>query len=371
MRARHSETTAVLPPLYARWMDALLEESVPPETRATCDDCAMCAPEGATEPETLYFSPRTKCCTYQPRLANYLVGRALEDEDFAFSAGRATLEQRIDAGVGVTPLGLGAPAKFGLLYQHGSAGFGRAESLRCPHYIEEAGGRCGIWRNRNAVCATWFCKHERGAVGLAFWTRVRDLFLAVEGDLAVWCVVESDLDEEARSAVFEGRPRMPGERESLSAADLDGRADPRMGRKLWGNWLGRERKFYRECARRVASLSWEDVLRICGPMVAARAGATRHAFAALLGEETPQRLIPGPLAIFSTGGGGVRVTGYSAYDPLDLAPEFLEVLPYFDGRPTAQARRAIRRDLGVRVEERLVRKLADFEILVAPDRGAG
>src|SRR5713101_6632134 len=171
-------------------MDALLGESVPPESRATCDDCAMCAPEGAAEPNTLYFSPRVKCCTYQPRLPNFLVGRALEDRDFAFSAGRATVERRIDGGVEVTPLGLEQSAAYGLLYQHGSAGFGHAESMRCPHYIEE-GGRCGIWRHRNSICATWFCKYERGAVGLAFWERLRDLLMAVEKDLAVWCVLES------------------------------------------------------------------------------------------------------------------------------------------------------------------------------------
>src|SRR5713101_9404777 len=109
-------------------MDALLGESVPPESRATCDDCAMCAPEGAAEPNTLYFSPRVKCCTYQPRLPNYLVGRALNDEDFAFSAGRATLEQRIDRGLGVTPLGIDQTAAYGLIYQHGTEAFGRAES---------------------------------------------------------------------------------------------------------------------------------------------------------------------------------------------------------------------------------------------------
>jgi hypothetical protein len=368
---KSSETTAVLPPLYARWMDALLGESVPPETRATCDDCAMCAPAGGAEPDTLYFNPRIKCCTYQPSLANYLAGGVLAEEDAGSSGGRATLERRIDDGVGVTPLGLERSKAYGLLYQNGAPGFGHAESLRCPHYLEEAGGRCGIWRNRNSVCATWFCKHERGAVGLAFWNRVRDLLMTVERDLAAWCVVEADLDEEARGAVFEGHPPRPGEHESLSAADLDGRADPMVARKLWGNWLGREREFYRECARRVAALSWEDVLAICGPVVGARARAARHAFEGLLRKDAPQRLIPGPLEIVSTGREGVRVTTYSDYDPLDLAPELLEVLPYFDGRPTAAARSAIRRDLGVRVDEKLVRKLVDFKILVAPGRDTG
>jgi hypothetical protein len=348
-------------------MNALLGESIPPETRATCEDCAMCAPEGTAEPNTLYFNPRVKCCTYQPRLPNYLVGRVLEDRDFAFSAGRATLERRIENGVGVTPLGLEMSAAYGLFYQHGSAGFGRAESMRCPHYLEEEGGRCGIWRHRNSICATWFCKYERGAVGLAFWERLRDLLMAVERDLAAWCVIESDLDQDALGVLFSIR-RKPDERELMSAADLDGRPDLKLARKLWGNWLGRERDFYRECAGRVESLTWKDVLRIGGPVVAARARVARQAFEALLREEPPERLTAGPFQIVSTGHEGVRVVSYTGHDPLDLTPGVLEVLPYFDGRRTSEALGAIQRDLGIRVEKDLVRKLADFEILV-PERG--
>ena len=361
-----SETTAVLPPLYARWMDALLGESVPHETRATCDDCAMCAPEGSAEPGTLYFSPRVKCCTYIPRLPNFLVGRALEDRDFAFSAGRATLERRIDGGVGVTPLGLETAAAYDLLYRHGTTGFGRAESMRCPHYLEEEGGRCGIWRHRNAICTTWFCKYERGATGLTFWERLRDLLMAVERDLAAWCVLECGLDADAIAVLFAFR-RKPEDRELLSLADLDGKADPKAARKLWGAWLGREREFYRECAERVEPLAWKDVLRICGPVVGARARVTRQAFEALLREDLPARLTTGPFQVVSSGHEGVRAVSYLGTDPLDLTPGVLEVLPYFDGRPTTEALGAIRRELGIRVEKDLVRKLADFKILVPPE----
>jgi hypothetical protein len=346
-------------------MGALLREVIPPETRATCDDCAMCAPEGSAEPGTHYFSPRVKCCTYQPKLPNFLVGRALEDRDFAFSAGRATLERRIDAGVGVTPFGLETASAYSVLYKHGSAGFGRAEAMRCPHYIEEQGGRCGIWRNRNAICTTWFCKHERGAVGLAFWERLRDLLMEVERDLAAWCVLECGLDAEAAGVLFQVR-RKPEERETLSVEDLDGKADPKAARRLWGSWLGREREFFRECAGRVEPLTWKDVLRVSGPVVAARARTVRQAFDALLREEPPERLTAGPIQIVSAGHEGVRVVTYSGNDPLVLAPAVLDVLPYFDGRPTADALAAIRRERRIRVDEGLVRKLADFGILAEP-----
>jgi hypothetical protein len=360
-----SEPAAVLPPLYARWMDALLADPIPPETRATCEDCAMCAPEGAADADTFYFSPSVKCCSYQPKLPNYLVGRALEDRDFAFSAGRATLESRIDAGLGVTPLGVETSAMFKLIYQHGHDGFGRADALRCPHYLDEGGGRCGIWRNRNSVCATWFCKHERGAVGIAFWNRLRDLLVAVEESLATWCVLESDLERESIEALFPlqtGRPPTS----DLTADQLDGRVPPAIARRLWGKLLGREREFYRECAKRVETLAWRDVERIGGAPVSARARLTREAFALTQSQELPERLQTGTLQVISTAHDGVRVSTYSGSDPLDLAPAVFEVLPYFDGRPTVQAVGAIRRELGVEVEKDLVRKLSDFKILVEP-----
>lgn len=359
------EVSTVLPPLYAGWIDALLASTVPSETRATCDDCAMCAPEGALEDGTMYFSPRTKCCTYLPRLPNYLVGRALEDRDFAFSVGRATLEKRVASGVEVTPLGVGQSRAFETLYYAGSHGFGRAESMRCPHYLEEAGGRCGIWRHRNSVCATWFCKFERGAVGENFWNRVRNLLLAVERALSVWCVLESDLEPACLAELFEP-DRRPNKKEPLNAFDLDGIADAKKARVLWGSWLGREEEFYRSCARRVDTLAWRDVERIGGSGVSVMARLVQAAFQELRSEVIPERLEVGPLRIMSAGRDGVRVIGYTGSDVLELDAEVMQVLPYFDGRPTLEAVASIETDLGIRVEEDLIRRLADFEILVRP-----
>lgn len=358
------EIATVLPPLYARWMDSLLASAIPHETRATCDDCAMCAPEGASPPDgTQYFSPRTKCCTYQPRLPNYLVGRALEDADFAFSVGRATLEKRVHAGIQVTPLGVGASRVFGVLYDNGRSGFGHAESMRCPHYLEEAGGRCGIWRHRNAICSTWFCKFERGALGMVFWDRTRNLLLAIERSLSIWCVLEAGLELEALGAAFPlAGPAV--KQESMTAHDLDGVPDPEVARMCWGTWLGREREFYGLCARRVESLTWSDVERIGGAEVTALAHLASRAFRALVSDELPERLALGEFKVISASREAIRVSSYTGADPLDLDPDVLQVLPYFDGRPVREALAAIEEEQGMRVEQDLVRRLADFRVLV-------
>ena len=351
--------SSVLPPLYARWVDSLLAAPVPAETRATCDDCAMCASEGELpQKSTAYFSPRVKCCSYQPKLANFLVGRALEEKDLAFSAGRETLERRIASRIGLTPLGLEQSAWIGALYEMSSGAFGRADALRCPHYLDVAGGRCGIWRNRNSVCATWFCKHERGAVGWAFWERLRELLTAIESSLATWCVLESDLDAEALDLLF--RPHAG--REPLTAEALDDKPDPRTD-ALWGNWRGREREFYFDCARRVGILGWAEVETIGGARVAALARVAKKAFEKLQSSDLPERLVAGKIEMLAITADAVRVVSYRGTDPLDLDPVILEVLPYFDGRPTSEVLRSIEESLGIRVERDLVSRLSDFEIL--------
>jgi hypothetical protein len=355
------QPSTVLPPLYARWIDSLLAATVPHESNATCDDCAMCAPEYPNG-NASYFSPRVKCCSYQPRLANFLVGGALADRDFAFSAGRETLEKQIASRVGLTPLGIEPSARIGVLYAN-SHGFGRAEALLCPYYVDESGGRCGIWRHRNAVCATWFCKHERGAVGQAFWDRLRDLLTVVEVSVATWCVLESDLDPEAIDLLLRAREKDP----SLSPEDLDDRPSPRLSDRMWGSWLGREREFFLECQRRVSTLAWEEVERIGGSSVGALARVTRVAFEKAQSAELPERLVSGRLNIVSITGEAVRVVGYRGTDPLDLDPVILEILPHFDGRPTREVLRTVEEQLGVRVDPDLVRRLADFEILASPE----
>lgn len=66
-----------------------------------------------------------------------------------------------------------------------------------PHYLDEAGGRCGIWKHRKGVCATWFCKHSRGATGRRFWAMLDQLLATVERELTRWCVLGVDLSAKA------------------------------------------------------------------------------------------------------------------------------------------------------------------------------
>jgi hypothetical protein len=325
----------------------------------------MLPAEGAKTAGDLFFNPQTKCCTYVPLLPNFLVGRILADDDPAGAAGRASVERRIDTRLGVTPLALSHPPVHAVLYRVGAAqAFGRSRTLRCPHYLEEAGGACGVWRHRNSVCSTWFCKYARGRTGQRFWHGLDQLLATVERELARWCLVRLDLDPVTLAVLLpRGTDRHVGGGDELDADAIDGRADDAAYRDAWGDWLGRERTLYRESARLVDGLRWTDVVRIGGASVEALARVVRAEHAELLSDSIPPRLVVGPLQTLAAGRDHVRVATYSTFDPLDLPRLLVDVLDYFDGRPTAETLRRIRDEQGVNVQPGLVRRLVDFGVL--------
>ena len=357
-----------LPPLYARWMDDLLGGPVPQETKATCDDCAMCAKPGdEVAAAALSFDPSVKCCSIVPELSNFLVGGILDANgaDAVALQGRASIERRISEGVAVTPLGLFKPPVFKLIYHNIDSAFGRSQTLRCPHYVEEA-GRCGIWRHRGSTCATWFCKHVRGALGMKFWRgSLEPLLNLIENDLAQWCVLKVGLDAEALEDLLSSRREAAAD--LLTKEDLENRCDPVRQRRIWGKWYRRERELFVECARLVAPLSWVETLAICGPEVSIHARLTRLAYEKLLSNDVAPGLKAGSVQLVKLTTSVSRLRSYSPYDPIDVPTELIELLGYFDGRPTEEALNAIAVDKGTHLDPQLVRKLCDFEVLIQTD----
>jgi len=344
------------PPLYATWMDELFAGPIPDEPRATCLNCVMCgsADEYVATPARFYH-PSTKCCTYMPELPNYLVGRILADDDPAAAKGRASIEARINAGIAVAPFGLLRPPHFAQAYDNLSDdAFGRDPSLRCPHYLEQEGGLCGVWKNRNSICSTWFCKLERGAVALDYWNAVRDLLKAVEIDLANWLARELGPGQTACWPFYQGA--------------LEDLAEPDARQRIWGDWFGREREFYLECARRVSPLSWRDALLVCGPEARSLAQPAREAYRRMTSTELPARLKQGEFSIAECGpdSWGVKAKSYDR-EGLFLSRPVLDVLPYFDGRPIAEVLDQIKRERRLRLDAGLLRRLNDFRILVTVD----
>jgi hypothetical protein len=362
--------TEPLPVLYDGWLRALLGRGIPREARATCSSCVMCSKPGETPDRTAtFFDPRSKCCTFVPDVPNFLVGAVLEDDDPEAAQGRSAMERRIAARVAVTPLGVARDAVESHLYLNMEPGtFGRAVKLRCPYFLEE-GGACGLWRHRNAICSTWFCKHVRGRAGLRFWTRrVKLLLEAVEADVRIWCALEAGLGEDALSALSE-TPAWTLSSEPLNADTMNDRVDERAYARIWGAWAGRETEFYRACALRVAELSWDETLEVCGPRVRALAGLCRKAFAELEDDALPAKVTVGEFRTVRPGPESTRLVAYSAYDPLDVPNVVMAVLNRFQDRAPLEAAAELEAQTGVRLEPELLRKLVDFGLLVDASEG--
>ncbi|HLV98274.1 MAG TPA: hypothetical protein VKT82_06305 [Ktedonobacterales bacterium] len=357
--------SSALPHIYAAWLAHVIPGPIPEETQATCHQCAMCpsvmSPSGSPYTPN-FFHPQTKCCTYLPRLPNFLVGQILADQSPEMEMGRASVVQRITRGVAVSPLGLGQDAVYSLLYRQGrEAAFGRSRALRCPHYIEE-GGLCGIWRYREATCVTWFCKHVRGAVGKRFWETLKRLLFVVEESLACWCVQHLEVGSQALQHLFLPPQRLPGSA-PLEAAELDGIVDPQRYQAIWGQWAGRECDFYLASVSLVGALTWDAVCALCGPELPVLIRLTQEAYQALLSTTIPPVLWVRPLKMITREPGWSRAIAYSGNDPLRLPDALLGALAFFDGRPLEEVRQRLATEAQVALTDALIRKLADFEVL--------
>src|SRR5688572_19665589 len=178
-----------LPEHYSRWVAAALGGDLPVEHRASCASCSM---SNRVENDSReLFDAAVKCCTFVPDLANFIVGSIIRDDDAEFAEGRRTVEMRLDYNCATTPLGLLTPKPVSHMYRdivRPHKLFGRSRDFVCPHYIAE-GGRCGIWKYRESVCSTWYCKFTKGSRGRDFWLRGLQPFLqAIDSVVAVHCV---------------------------------------------------------------------------------------------------------------------------------------------------------------------------------------
>jgi hypothetical protein len=366
-----AESQAVRPAaLHTSWLEAALGAPIPSEPHATCENCAMLAVPGESghREDDDFFNPKTKCCTYTPKLPNFLVGAILDDNSPEMAAGRALVVERIRRKVAVTPLGVSGTNAYALLYGNGPGLFGHSGSMRCPYYLEDViGGGCGIWRHRNSVCRTWFCKHDRGGAGKRFWDAANELLMEVESTLAIHALVTLGFEDAALSALFPVHSPPSAKKDSLTVEDLDGIVAYQRYAKLWGRWNGREEKLYLDCHEIVRDLSWAEVSRIGGARIELLERLARAAFREATSSEIPERLEIGSFEVLAMDGGTTRMATYSTFDPIDAPAALLDVLPFFDGSTVPDVVRTVRKKLGISLRPALIRKLVDYGLLRAAD----
>jgi hypothetical protein len=355
-----------LPQLYQRLLPALFQKDVPAETKATCASCAMV--EGAchdavesVDGARRFYRPDTKCCTFHPRLPNYLVGAVLADESPAMAEGKRRIEARVTSGIGATPLWLRPPPKYDLLYKSARRAFGRSPSLLCPYY-ERGAGNCTIWRYRDAVCSTFFCKYAEGADGRAMWASVKAYLGLAEVQLARYAAWKLHPEY-----IVTGRFREEGKEAPLSAEDLDDSSPPAEEHaKMWGAWKGREVEYYRACHDAVRALSNEDLARMMGLDGSIELGILERLQGAVTSAALPRVLKWNPDATVKwLPDGSVALGAYSENDAVALPGEAYPLLVMFTGKePVEAVRQRMRMVKRADLDEEVLRVLYRHRILV-------
>jgi hypothetical protein len=356
-----------LPPLYSGWMTELFGEGAEPdEPRATCMSCPMVDRPGQPKLEVA-FGGEHKCCTYQPTLPNFLVGRILRSTDEVGEWSRRLIRQRIRQRFAVTPVAVHKPPVYATLYELAAVAgpaFGQARGLRCPYYVDRDGGLCGVWQHRTSICATWFCKHDRGPLGRLYVRAVESLFKSVEHALKFWALREIGMPAEQLAQAWTDEPLDGAATRPLDAEAMNGTVSEAAYREAWGDAVGREEEVYAACADRVAKLSFAEVRRIAG-FIVENDITVIEVLRARMAAPLPERASVRGDALVQVGRrpGEVRVRhGYVKYDWLDLPETLLQELSRFDRAPVRQVIASLAAD-GVAVDEALVQRLIDWQML--------
>jgi len=349
-----------LPEVYRPLLPAFFDTPAPHEEKATCDSCAMCAPPGTPPSDAVtYFRPDAKCCTFHPLLPNYLVGAILADERPDMQEGKRRIQARIAARTGVSPRWL-APSRKTDMLQRGSQrhAFGRSLVLLCP-YFERTQSNCTIWRHRESVCSTFYCKYNAGADGQEFWRSLRRYAVWVEGALAA----------KAASFVKPGHQEPAPLSGHITLEELEDRAPAESDyAPLWGEWAGREEDFYLRCFAWVRDLGREGFEQLAAHADHdARLRDLTDAHETMLHPKLPERLVPHPELRSAEVEDGVIVSSYSKFEPLKLTRELFEVVRMFgQGGTVAEVRARILKEHEVEVPEELLASLHQFRVLVDP-----
>lgn len=358
-----------VPEFYQRFLPDLFRQQVTHEAKATCDNCAMCESScnnavGAVDGESRFFRPDTKCCTYHPRLPNYLVGAILSDTSDELAEGRRRLEAKLEARIGITPQWLKPSARYNLLYGNARRAFGRNRALLCPFY-EEGSGHCTIWKFRESVCSTYFCKYVEGEDGRRFWMSLKQYLTLLEVQLSRHALMKLFPE-----FVLSRRDQPDPNATLLGASDMDDGPPPEASyQALWGTWRGREAEFYRRCFELVQSLSKSDVDQMLG-----QDGEIERAIVESAMTKKHARSLP-PVLVFNTAAtvkwlpdGSVALGSYSENDAVALPSAAMNLLLEFTGNaPVSSVRETLRQKHQADLDDEVLLELLHHRILMEPN----
>lgn len=355
-----------LAPVYGPLFPELFDRPEIVETRATCDTCAMCNHGQIAPVEMDYFRPDAKCCTYYPGIANYLIGAILADTSDELAEGRRRLRAKIASRIGVTPNYVAAPRKYNVVYAaaRGAGFFGRSKNMLCPYFDEENDGRCTVWRYREAVCSTYFCKYTAGKPGWQFWDTLKGYLSHVERSLAHYATVTVDKSM--------SEPQL--ERFALTTEDVEDRAPKDSDYAAWwgnGAWVGREEEFYIACYRRVLALEKAEFAKHVDDSPEGRGllAKLEAKYDEITKPVLPPILVRAASLKKRDAGESVVVTTYNPFDAFSMEKELFEVLEMFRPDQTVEENLArLDKEKDVQLAPELVQYLFIHGVLAPPEK---
>lgn len=352
-----------LPPAYKHLFNEFFDKPKVVETRATCETCAMCD-HGQPSPVAMeFFNSETKCCTFTPILPNYLVGAILADESPEMAEGKRRIKSTISKRVGVGPWYLSRPRKTSLLMLGYSDVFGRAKSLKCPYYDDDnPAGTCSIWRHREVICMTYYCKYSGGMRGYEYWGALKDYLAHVQRVLSQSAA--RAVDPKVVEPQFKKNMLTLEDMEDLPPKESDYRA-------WWGPWVGREEEFYRRCYEWVGTVSASEFAKNVdqskdGTAVLEKLVAK---YELLQSKVLPNTLVRNARMREAHVGDKVIVTSYHRFDSFALDKDLFEVCGMFKADQTLEENlEHLQRDEGIELTPDLIEYLFAAGVLVEPTK---
>jgi hypothetical protein len=255
-----------LPSLYKKFFPSFFQLHVPEENFATCFNCSMAYNEENKKDNQgrLTFAVDRKCCTFYPNIPNYLIGGILSDKDPLMDEGKKRIRERIKNGRGVSPLGIFAPKLYTLKYTNRTnSSFGNSGNLLCP-YFEKSTGGCTVWKYREGVCSTWFCKTSTGQAGKDFYNTLNSYLNFIQGALIKYVAHQINVPYLRHLVQAQDTSNLDYTK-NISAEELDGLPVSENERKsTWGLWYEKEEDFFIKCYQLTTNLSTEQFKTITG-----------------------------------------------------------------------------------------------------------
>jgi Fe-S-cluster containining protein len=208
---------------------AMMQLRFPEEREANCGRC----------PKSCYdnWRPDYRCCTYHPRISNFLLGLACQTPE-----GDRAVDDLLQRGM-LLPEGMHSSPRQWLDFvadDHEDQ-FGKSQRVLCP-IMDPTSGLCRVHVFRNSVCSTYFCTKDQGQAGEIFWSQIQTLGTQLEMRLAQWALAEIGFDVAASlKALDELTP-------ILSQLSTDQGWKPEALELIWGPYWGREKELLHACA---------------------------------------------------------------------------------------------------------------------------